>query len=149
VLHSLTSFLVRSDAFWRNIIDRSHSLRPLTISLLIVIPVLMLGERPIHARYAEVAHHFEIFPIPDNELSRFQSQWRSHERSKDSTAVRVMLMFVTYALAAWLSEFLRSEGSEFLTGGEAAAVSGFSRWPVCGQYLSATQFWSTSRTSVW
>ncbi len=27
VLHSLTSFLVRSDAFWRNIIDRSHSLR--------------------------------------------------------------------------------------------------------------------------
>src|SRR3981189_2893337 len=25
---------------------------------LIVIPVLMLGERPIHARYAEVAHHF-------------------------------------------------------------------------------------------
>jgi hypothetical protein len=63
---------VRSDAFWRNIIDRSHSLRPLTISLLIVIPVLMLGERPIHARYAEVAHHFEIFPIPDNELSRFQ-----------------------------------------------------------------------------
>ena len=81
---------------------------------LIVIPVLMLGERPIHARYAEVAHHFEISLIADNELSRFQSQWRSYERLKDSTAVRVMLLLVTYALAAWLSEFLRPEGSEFL-----------------------------------
>jgi hypothetical protein len=81
---------------------------------LIVIPVLILGERPIHARYAKVAHHFEISLIADNELSRFQSQWRSYERLKDSTAVRVMLLLVTYALAAWLSEFLRPEGSEFL-----------------------------------
>src|SRR5258705_885109 len=81
---------------------------------LIVIPVLMLGERPIHARYAEVAHHFEISLIADNEQSRFQSQWRSYERLIDSTAVRVMLLLATYALAAWLSEFLRPEGSEFL-----------------------------------
>ncbi len=63
---------------------------------LIVIPVLMLGERPIHARYAEVAHHFEISLIADNEQSRFQSQWRSYERLIDSTAVRVMLLLATY-----------------------------------------------------
>ncbi|MCU1249669.1 MAG: hypothetical protein JWQ49_2698 [Edaphobacter sp.] len=81
---------------------------------LIVIPVLILGERPINARYAEVAHHFEISLIADNEQSRFQSKWRSYERLKDSTAVRVMLLLVTCALAAWLSEFLRPEGSEFL-----------------------------------
>jgi hypothetical protein len=81
---------------------------------LIVIPVLMLGERPINARYAEVAHHFEISLIADNEQSRFQLKWRSYERLKDSTAVRVMLLLVTCALAAWLSEFLRPEGSEFL-----------------------------------
>src|SRR5258705_9635920 len=84
---------------------------------LIVIPVLMLGERPIHARYAEVAQHFEISLVADNEQSRFQSQWRSYERLKDATAVRVMLLLVTYALAAWLSEFLRPEGSEFLGWG--------------------------------
>jgi hypothetical protein len=81
---------------------------------LIVIPVLILGERPLQARYAEVAQHFEITLIADNERSRFQSQWRSYERLRDSGAVRVMLLLVTYGLAAWLSGFLRPEGSEFL-----------------------------------
>jgi hypothetical protein len=92
---------------------------------LIVIPVLMLGEWPIHARYAEVAHHFEISLIADNEQSRFQSQWRSYETLKDSTAVRVMLLLVTYALAAWLSEFLRPEGSEFLNWWSGSGVFRF------------------------
>ena len=47
---------------------------------LIIVPVLILGDRPIHARYAEVAHHFEIALVTDNEQSKFQSYWRSYER---------------------------------------------------------------------
>lgn len=80
---------------------------------LIVIPVLILAASPVHARYALVAHHFETSLIADNEQSRFQLQWRSYENLKDSTTVRVLLLLLTYALAAWLSEFL-PEGPEFL-----------------------------------
>ncbi len=82
---------------------------------LIVIPVLILGEQPIHARYALVAHHFEKFLIADNEKSSFESKWRSHENLMGSTLVRVILLLLTFALAGWLSDFLRPEGNEFLT----------------------------------
>jgi hypothetical protein len=81
---------------------------------LIVVPVLILGERPIHARYALVAHHFETSLVAEEEQGRFQAQWRSYEDLKDSKVVRVMLVILTYVLAVWLSEFLRPEGSEFL-----------------------------------
>jgi hypothetical protein len=81
---------------------------------LIIIPVLILGDRPIHARYAEVAHHFEISLVTDDDQPRFQSYWKSYERLIASPAVRVLLLLITYALAAWLSVFLRPEGSEFL-----------------------------------
>jgi hypothetical protein len=81
---------------------------------LIIIPVLILGERPLHARYALVAHHFEMSLVADNEQSRFQSQWRSYETLKDSIIVRVLLALLTIAIAAWLSEYLHPEGSEFL-----------------------------------
>jgi hypothetical protein len=83
--------------------------------LLIIIPVLILGERPVHARYALVAHHFETSLVPDNEQARFQSQWWSHEKLKDFTFVRVILLLLTLAISVWLSEFLRPEGSEFLS----------------------------------
>ena len=81
---------------------------------LIIVPVLILGDRPIHARYAEVAHHFEISLVTDNEQSRFQSYWKSYERLIVSPTVRVLLLLLTYALTGWLSEYLRPEGSEFL-----------------------------------
>jgi hypothetical protein len=83
--------------------------------LLIIIPVLILGERPVHARYALVAHHFETSLVADNEQARFQSQWWSHEKLKNSTFVRVILLLLTLAISVWLSEFLRPEGSEFLS----------------------------------
>ena len=82
---------------------------------LIIIPVLILGEKPLHARYALVAHHFETTMVTDAEQSRYQSQWRSHEELKDSTAIKVILLLASYAVAAWLSEFLQPEGSEFLS----------------------------------
>jgi hypothetical protein len=83
--------------------------------LLIIIPVLILGERPVNARYALVAHHFETSLVADNERARFQSQWWSHEKLKDSTPVRVILLLLTFVIAAWLSEFLLPEGAEFLS----------------------------------
>jgi hypothetical protein len=82
---------------------------------LIIIPVLILGERPVDARYALVAHHFETSLVADNEQARFQSQWRSHEKLKDSATVRVILLLLTFAIAAWLSGYLLPEGAEFLS----------------------------------
>jgi hypothetical protein len=123
---------------------------------LIIIPVLILGDRPIHARYAEVAHHFEISLVTDNEQSRFQSYWKSYERLIGSPTVRVLLLLVTYALAAWLSVFLRPEGSEFLLwwrGGSIAfrsfSLAGtwalFISYPVLA-YLTLLWIW---RQAIW
>ena len=99
---------------------------------LIIIPVLILGERPLHARYALVAHHFEMSLVADNEQSRFQLQWRSYETLKDSTAVRVILALLTIALAAWLSDYLHPEGSEFLYWWKGGG--GFSFFSVAGTW---------------
>ena len=104
---------------------------------LIVIPVLILGEQPIHARYALVAHHFEKFLIADNEKSSFESKWRSHENLMGSTLVRVILLLLTFALAGWLSDFLvRREMSSWMWW---RGSGGFrSRRPAPGPYLSAS-----------
>jgi len=82
---------------------------------LIIIPVLILGDRPLQARYSLVAHHFELSVVSEAERPRFQSYWKSYERIKDSVAARWMLLVVTYALAVWLGDFLSPEGSEFLS----------------------------------
>ncbi len=113
--------------------------------ILIIVPVLILGESAVRARYALVAHHFETSLIADNEQSKFYLRWRSYENLIDSTAVRVLLLLLTYALAAWLSEFSAGGALSSRTGGKATAVSGFSHSPARGQCLSAIQFSSTSR----
>jgi hypothetical protein len=99
---------------------------------LIIIPVLMLGEQPLNARYALVAHHFEMSLVAEHQKFRFESLWGSYERLKDSAAVKVILLLVTYALAAWLSKFLRPEGSEFLTWWKGG--SGFSFFSLAGTW---------------
>jgi hypothetical protein len=81
---------------------------------LIIVPILVLGDQSLHARYALVAHHFETTMIADDEKARFNSQWRSHETLRDTIIVRVILILGSLALAAWLSEYLHPEGSEFL-----------------------------------
>ncbi len=81
---------------------------------LIIIPILVLGDQPLHARYQLVAHHFETTMIRDDEKARFNSQWRSHESLRDTILVRAMLILASVAIAAWLSEYLHPEGSEFL-----------------------------------
>lgn len=121
---------------------------------LIIVPVLILGNRPIHARYAKVAHHFEISLVADDERPRFQSQWRSYERLIRSTGVRVILLLLTCALAAWLSEFLRPKGSEFLDWWRGDSFRSFSlagtwalfvSYPILG-YLTLQWIW---RQVVW
>ena len=59
---------------------------------LLVISVLILGVNPLHSRYALVVHHFGKTLVPDDEQSRFQANWKSHEDLKDSTAVKVTLL---------------------------------------------------------
>jgi hypothetical protein len=99
---------------------------------LIVIPVLMLGEQPLNARYALVAHHFEMSLVGEHQKFRFESLWGAYERLKDSAAIKVILLLVTYALAAWLSKFLRPEGSEFLTWWKGGG--GFSFFSLAGTW---------------
>jgi hypothetical protein len=82
---------------------------------LIIIPVLILGDGPLQARHSLVAHHFEMSAVPEAEMPRFQSYWRSYQAVKDSIAARWMLLVVTCALTVWLGNFLRPEGSEFVT----------------------------------
>jgi hypothetical protein len=99
---------------------------------LIIIPVLMLGEQPLNARYALVAHHFEMSIVGEDQKFRFESLWGSYERLKDSAAIKVILLLVTYALAAWLSKFLRPEGSEFLAWWKGGG--GFSFFSLAGTW---------------
>jgi hypothetical protein len=122
---------------------------------LIIIPVLILSEQPLNARYALVAHHFEMSLVPDHQKSRLASFWASYERLKDSGAVKVILLLVTYGVAAWLSEFLRPEGSEFLAwwrgGGGFRSFSPAGTWalflsyPILS-YLTLLWIW---RQAIW
>jgi len=81
---------------------------------LLVIPLLILAEHPLHSRYALVARHLEITLVPNDQQSRFQSNWNSYVSLKDAAAAKVILLFVTYLIAACLSQYLSSNGSEFL-----------------------------------
>ncbi len=81
---------------------------------LIVIPVLILGDRPLQARYSLVAHHFELSVVSEAARPRFQAYWSSYERVRDSVAARWILLMVTYALAVWLSDYLSPQGAEFI-----------------------------------
>jgi len=122
---------------------------------LIIIPVLTLGDRPLHTRYSLVAHHFDTTLVADDEKSRYQSQWESHENLKDSTAIRVILLLASFALAAWLSEFLQPEGSEFLDwcrgGGGFRSFSLAGTWTIFVSYpiLAYLTFLWIWRQLIW
>ena len=117
---------------------------------LLVTSVLILGVNPLHSRYAMVVHHFGKTLVPDDEQSTFQANWRSHEKLKDSTAVKVTLLLATFAIAAWLSRYLGREGGEFLpwwvgnSGFRFFSVAGtwafFVSYPILG-YLTLLWLW--------
>jgi hypothetical protein len=86
---------------------------------LIVLPVLILAERPLQSRLHMVAEEFEHL-VPESEKGAFLAAWESHDKWRRSKIARILLVWVTYATAAWLSQYLSPSGSEFVswwTGG--------------------------------
>jgi len=81
---------------------------------LIILPVLILAERPLHSRLSMVAHHFETYVVLEDERPQFQASWESHENARNSIPIRVVGLVLTYATAAWLSQYLSPGGSEFV-----------------------------------
>ena len=82
---------------------------------LIILPVLILAEPQLRARLALVAHRFEVDLVPRDQWPEFQSNWNSCERLRNSNLARVLLVVLTYATAAFLSQYLSPGGSEFVS----------------------------------
>ena len=105
---------------------------------LIIIPILVLGDQPLHARYALVSHHFETTMIRDEEKNRFDSHWRSHETLRDTIIIRAILILASVAVASCLSEYLHPEGQEFLDwsrgGGGFRSFSFAATWEIFVSY---------------
>ena len=81
---------------------------------LIILPVLILAEPPLQKRHHLVANHFEEFIVPQDQRSQFQAAWSSHEKARYSKLGYFALLLLTYATAAWLSQYLSPGGSEFV-----------------------------------
>lgn len=105
---------------------------------LIVLPVLILAEPQLRQRLALVAHQFETDMVPRDQWPEFQSNWRSSEKLMDSNLVRVFIALLTYATAAFLSQYLNPEGAEFITwwkgGGGFKAFSPAGTWAFLVSY---------------
>ncbi len=93
---------------------------------LIVLPVLILAERPLQRRLSAVVHEFESVVVPQHQLTAFHAIWASHDKLRNSKLVKFVTVALTYATAVWLSQYLRPTGSEFVswwTGGGIAFKS--------------------------
>jgi hypothetical protein len=87
---------------------------------LIIIPVLILAEKPLHVRLNQVVHHFETFFVQQSELPRFKRNWTSYEELRNSKLARALIALLTYTTAVWLGGYLDPRGTEFVswwTGG--------------------------------
>ena len=82
---------------------------------LIIIPVLILAERPLVERISSVADHFETFLVPATQLSEFQKHRTSGEKLRDSKLAKLLIALFTYASAVWLGQYLSPNGVEFMT----------------------------------
>ncbi len=82
---------------------------------LIVLPVLILAEPQLRQRLRRVAHQFEADLVPRTQWPQFQSAWASHEKLRKSRLARVLIVVLTYATAAFLSQYLSPTGSEFVS----------------------------------
>ena len=80
---------------------------------LIIIPVLILSEPLLHERIDSVAHHFETFLVPHNQLSKFHEDRTSGENMRDSKLARILIVLLTFATAAWLGQYLSPGCDEF------------------------------------
>ena len=73
---------------------------------LIVIPALVLAEPTLHARLTLVAHHFETFLVPHEELPKFRADWASLETLRNSKIAKLVILVLVYATVAWLEQYL-------------------------------------------
>ena len=117
---------------------------------LIILPVLILAEPPLQKRHHLVANHFENFIVPQEQRSQFQAAWLSHEKARYSKLGYFVLLVLTYATAAWLSQYLSPGGSEFVSwwigGGGFKSFSPAGMWaffvsyPIVG-YFTLLWLW--------
>ncbi len=82
---------------------------------LIILPVLILAEPLLRERLALVAHQFEADVVPRQQWPEFQANWASCERRRDSNVARVLIFVLTYATAAFLTQYLDPKGAEFVS----------------------------------
>jgi len=80
---------------------------------LVILPVLMLAAPNLNGRLEMVARHFEPF-VPQNQISRFQASWTSFERLRNSRLAQGVMVLLTYAIAAWLAQYLSPQGTEIM-----------------------------------
>jgi hypothetical protein len=80
---------------------------------LIILPVLILGAPSLHKRLARVTHHLEDF-VPESQLSDFHAGRASFQRLRNSTIANVVMVFLIYALAVWLAQYLSPQGAEIV-----------------------------------
>ena len=81
---------------------------------LVIIPVLILAEPQLRERLALVAHYFEADLVPRDQWPEFQANWNSCERLRDSGLAKAVIVLLTCATAAFLSQYLSPSGSEFV-----------------------------------
>jgi len=82
---------------------------------LIILPVLILAEPQLRQRLALVAHQFEADIVPRDQWPEFQSNWALCENRRDSNVARVLIIVLTYATAAFMTQYLNPGGSEFVS----------------------------------
>jgi len=76
--------------------------------------VLILAEPQLRERLALVAHYFEADLVPRDQWPEFQANWNSCERLRDSGLAKAVIVLLTCATAAFLSQYLSPSGSEFV-----------------------------------
>ncbi len=122
---------------------------------LIIVPVLILAEPQLRERLALVAHHFEADLVPREGWPQFQADWNSCERLRDSRLAKAVIVLLTYAMAALLSQYLRPSGSEFVewwrgdSGFKAFSLAGVWAFFVSYPILVYFTFLWTWRQLLW
>ena len=105
---------------------------------LIILPVLILAEPQLRQRLALVAHQFEADMVPRQQWPEFQAKWALCERLRDSNVARVLIIVLTYATAAFLTQYLDPRGSEFVSwwkgGGGFRSFSPAGSWAFLVSY---------------
>ena len=100
---------------------------------LIVLPVLILAERPLQGRLDQVARHFQADVVAEEQLIEFRAAWASHDRARSSKLAKVVIVVLTYATAAWLSQYLSPTGEEFVSWWKGGVI-GFRSFSLAGTW---------------